>query len=411
MLDKNPASGPLGGQNEGMVTQQGRESGLTGNAGVDWRKLLASGLYRTGMLWAARAISKTHELHFSEGSRVPRLRKVTTPKFLILCYHRVGTGGVPIYSELSPQLFEAQMRFLRKHYRIVSLAEVCKGLQTPSGIGPSVAITFDDGYRDVYTQAFPILQKYGIPATVFLIADALETGNVAWYDRVFAAFQYAHAGDFPVQLNELRVYQLTSRQSCLQAAFETMSHLRDLSNEDRKMFCADLERRVELPSLELENKMMNWTQVQTMQNGGISFGSHTVTHPAVSRLSSAELEFEISESKRILEVKLGRTVEDFAYPFGQPRDCGNAAGTQLASSGYRSAVTTVTGINMPGVDLYGLRRVQVGPEHTLPVFSLFLNQCFLHANHFEVSCIVAGDGHPTAGSAERVSSIKKARHA
>ena len=393
------------------MTHQGRDSVLTEFSPVDWRKPFASGLYKTGMLRAARAISKTHELYSPEGSRVPRWRRVTTPKFLILCYHRVGTGGVPIYSELSPELFEAQMRFLKKHYRIVSLAEVCSGLQTPSNLGPSVAITFDDGYRDVYTQAFPILQKYDIPATVFLIADALETGEVAWYDRVFVAMQAAPAGDFSIQLDDVRVFQLTSRQSRLLAGFETISYLRSLPNEDRKRFCASLERRVELPRQELENRMMTWSQAETMQNAGISFGSHTVTHPAVSRLSSVGLEFEIAESKRILEAKLGRAIEDFAYPFGQPKDCGNVAAGRLASSGYRSAVTTVHGINTPGVDLFGLRRTQVGPEHTLPLFSLFLNQCFLYASPSPRNGTASADGRSAERTADRASSIKKARHA
>jgi peptidoglycan/xylan/chitin deacetylase (PgdA/CDA1 family) len=334
---------------------------------------------------------------------------VTTPKFLILCYHRIGTGGIPLYSELSPKLFEAQIHFLRKHYRIISLAEVRRGLEEPARTGPAVAITFDDGYRGVYTHAFPILQKYNIPATVFLIADSVESGQVAWYDRVFLALQVMPAGHFEIQLDHARIFRLSSRRSRLYAALEIMSYLRSLPDPRRQACCADLEKRVKLPQLELEDRMMDWEHVRTMQSAGVVFGSHTVTHPVVSRLTPEELDFEIAESKKRLEAKLGIVVEDFAFPFGHSADCGTQAAGWLARCGYRSAVTTVPGVNTPGVDHFALRRVQIGEEHTLSMFSLCLTHFFLHSGPLPSSTAVnQGRNEVTEVSA---SSIEGTRHA
>jgi peptidoglycan/xylan/chitin deacetylase (PgdA/CDA1 family) len=310
-------------------------------------------------------------------SRWPVLQKATRPKFLILCYHRVGTGGIPLYSELLPEIFEAQMRFLKEHYRIVSLEQVCHGLQDAATEETGVAITFDDGYQDVFRHAFPVLRNYRIPATVFLIADSVDTGHVSWYDRLFLALQMMPVGRLNVELDQMRSFQLGSRVSRFSAALEIVSLLRKLPNQRRKECCADLEKRAKLPAEQLEGRMLNWEQIQIMQDAGIAFGSHTVTHPVVSRLTPEELEYELRASKERLEAKLQSPVRDFAFPFGHPEDCGREAASLLDQCGYRSAVTTVSGVNTPGGNPFALRRVQIGPEHTLTVFALCLSQHFL----------------------------------
>jgi peptidoglycan/xylan/chitin deacetylase (PgdA/CDA1 family) len=345
--------------------------------GPNWRRALASGLYHSGLLRTIRYVSRNYEVQLTDHPSWPRLRRAMAPKFLILCYHRVGSGGVPLYSELAPERFEAQMRFVKKNYPIVSLEEVCRGLEEPGRADSGVAITFDDGYRDVFTYAFPILRKYDIPATVYLIADAMETGQVAWYDRIFLTFQVLPSGRLELELDRLRSFDLTSVQRRFRAALEVVTCLRTLPNQHRKQCCADLERRVKLPQDELAGRILSWDQVQAMQRAGISFGSHTVSHPAVSQLTRAEMETELAGSKRFLEGKLGRAVQDFAFPFGHLADCGTQAAAALARFGYRSAVTTVPGVNSPGEDLFALRRVQIYEEHNPPMFAFSLSQFFL----------------------------------
>src|SRR4029077_9364499 len=95
-------------------------------------------------------------------------------KVAILCYHRVGGGGAPLYSRLPPQIFQQQMQYLRRNYRLVSLDSMLALLDAPASSGQFVAVTFDDGYRDVYTHAFPVLQNLQIPATIYLTVDVIE---------------------------------------------------------------------------------------------------------------------------------------------------------------------------------------------------------------------------------------------
>jgi peptidoglycan/xylan/chitin deacetylase (PgdA/CDA1 family) len=138
-----------------------------------------------------------------------------------------------------------------------------------------------------------------------------------------------------------------------------------------------LERKIGLPENALSSRVLTWDQIRTMQRAGIAFGSHTLSHPVVSRLTPAELEQELAESKRLLEEKLGSPVLDFAFPFGKISDCSAAAIQMLSRCGYRSAVTTVPGVNTPQVNPYELRRLQVGGNGSLARFAFDVNQAFL----------------------------------
>jgi peptidoglycan/xylan/chitin deacetylase (PgdA/CDA1 family) len=346
---------------------------------MGWKSFLAKVLYYLGLLSMARSVAEVYEVRFDRAKWWPQLRKGPQPKFLILCYHRVGSGGVPLYSELAPSLFAAQMRFLKRNYRVLSLDDVCRELKAPTSLKPGVAITFDDGYRDLYRHAFPSLRRYQIPATVYLIAESMETGQVAWYDRVFLALQLWPAGKLEIELDTLRTFELTSPQSRFRATLEIIASLRGMPNSERKKCCTELAFRLELPKAELENRILSWEQVRLMQTAGISFGSHTITHPVVSRLAPSELSQELLESKRMLEAGLGRPVRHFAFPFGHAEDFCSEATRMLAQSDYVSAVTTIPGVNVPGVDPFAMRRVQVGEEHDLSSFAYLVNQSFLVA--------------------------------
>src|SRR5208283_769306 len=131
-----------------------------GNHRPRWREVVAEGLYHSGGLRILQALSRRYEFAPGNRRKLQLLRRAAQPKFAILCYHRIGTGGIPLFSELPPEVFEAQMRFLQRYYRVVSLDEICEQMERPTRNGHAVAVTFDDGYRDLYTYALPILKKY-----------------------------------------------------------------------------------------------------------------------------------------------------------------------------------------------------------------------------------------------------------
>jgi len=361
---------------------------------------MATGVLQwSGALAAGRLIAARYSLAVRPGARFPRLRESHVPRILILCYHRIGTGGIPFYSQLPPPLFDAQMRFLRKSYRVLSLADACKELQSPAGGEPAVVVTFDDGYSDLFTQAMASLRRYGIPATVYLTAGAIESGEVAWYDRIFLLLKHVPGNVFECGLGTGgdRRFSLTDGASRFAAALEIISVLRTLPDDQRRRRCSELEAGIPLPAAELENRMLTWDQIRIMQAAGVSFGCHTMTHPVVSGLTSEGMYRELVQSKQLLEQRIATPVADFAFPFGKPADCGQDTKSVLRNAGYRSAVTTNNGVNVPGTDLYALHRVSCCEERSLATFAFLLNWCFLQAD-IESAGGVQSDGAKEDGA-------------
>jgi peptidoglycan/xylan/chitin deacetylase (PgdA/CDA1 family) len=340
-----------------------------------WRRAFASGLHRFGLLGVARRASSSWDLDRQRGIH---FRRASRPKLAILCYHRVGTRGVPLYSALPPEVFDEQMHYLKKRYRMLSVAHLCDEVAQPRSKEPAVAVTFDDGYGDLARYAFPILQKYQIPATIFLAVEAIESGETLWYDRVFIILQVISGRTLELELDVPRQFRLGSPSERLEVAQEIMRTLRTLPDAQRRRCCAELESRVVLPSSALSGRMLTWDEVRTMHRAGISFGSHTMSHRVVGRLQPEEARHELLESRRIIEDRLGHPVDTFAFPFGQPADIGSVTDNTMRECGYRCAMTTVEGINDPGANPFRLLRTQIGEEQSLPMFAWKLNLLFLN---------------------------------
>jgi peptidoglycan/xylan/chitin deacetylase (PgdA/CDA1 family) len=344
-----------------------------------WRELIAGGLYATGVIGLVRRVSRSYS---PDGSMLQpwKWRPVQSSSYIILCYHRIGRGGVPIYSWLDTDAFEAQIRYVRRHYRIISIQQLANELAESKGFHSkqqTVAITFDDGYRSTYVEALPILRKYRVPALVYLTVDAIETGNVAWYDRIFLALQVASADSLKVPGHWPGPLDLRSPLSRLRSAERLIKYLRSIPNEKRLEACGYLDSQIPLLEAELSHRMLTWEQVGKMHLQGIEFGSHTLTHPVISRLARAEVQQELRGSKLILEQRIGAPVRHFAYPFGQADDCGTEAREVLMQSGYDTAATTCSGVNRPGSDPYLLRRISVGPGRSLAFFAWNLSRLFM----------------------------------
>jgi peptidoglycan/xylan/chitin deacetylase (PgdA/CDA1 family) len=358
--------------------------GVDGPRGPLWARLKAicrevgvGGLYHAGLLREVERLAGSYELFSVPGLRMPRLRRFSGAKFGILCYHRVGTEGVPLFSRLEPRIFEAQMRYVRKHYRVVPLGQLCSELREACPVEPTLAVTFDDGYRDLYTHAFPVLQKYEVPATIYMIGKSIETGEAPWYDRIFVALEAASVPVLEIEIGIVRRFLLASVTARALAAWEIVCYLRRISDTERRKWCAEFEALIRVPTEKLEGRMLDWQQVRTMHRGGMFFGAHTMTHPVVSRLELSALEEELARSKQLLERGLDAPVEDFAYPFGKPEDCSLAAEQFLGRCHYRSAVTTTEGFNAVGSNPYRLRRLQVLDDASLASFAFSVSRLFL----------------------------------
>jgi peptidoglycan/xylan/chitin deacetylase (PgdA/CDA1 family) len=341
------------------------------------RDIIAAGLHRTGGLRLLERAAHSWEFRLNPGSRRPHWSRVANGKYVILCYHRIGTGGIPYYSELDAKEFDKQMRFLRAHYRLLPLEQLLAEMPDPEARTQGVAITFDDGYRGLHAEALPVLAKYEIPATVYLTAGAIESGEPSWYDKIFLAVLVYPKDSLEIHLDTPRRFALSSRQARLAAAVEIVSRLRRVPDAERRARCIELEKQVALPADGLANRMLNWDQVREMQRCGVAFGAHTMSHPAMSRLELPDAERELRQSKQLIEDRLQAPVADFAYPFGQPWDCSADVEQLIAHCGFRSAVTTSWGTNRTGANPFALRRPQIEHEGSISVYAFLMNQLFL----------------------------------
>lgn len=352
-----------------------QDEGLKTPVEHGWRHGVAAGLYHSGLLKAMSMISRRCEVKTDNGRG--KLQRVRRPKYIVLGYHNIGEEGLPLYCRLTKTAFRDQMVHIRRNYRVLSLRQMLAELQDPEAQGQGVVVTFDDGYVGTYSEALPVLKECSIPATVYLTAGCIESGEVPWYDRLFLQLQRA-SSQMVLKIDETAHISMGAFASRVDAAASLVMYLRTLQDEARRSFCGRLDQLIPLSREDLCGWMMSWQQVREMSKSGIAFGCHTMSHPVLSRLASSAVQQEIADSKFMVENRLDQDVHDFAFPFGKPKDCGSIGGNTLSNLGLGSAMTTIVGINESGDDRFRLRRVVQGNERSVAMFAYRLQRLFFH---------------------------------
>ncbi|GCE46797.1 polysaccharide deacetylase [Thermosporothrix hazakensis] len=300
------------------------------------RLLVAGGLYYSGLIALARS----------------RKRR----QLIILNYHRAAGKNL-----------RHQMRYLSRHYRVLHLEEALEELYTHKPVTdrrPPIVLTFDDGYLDNYTCALKLARQFQIPITVFLIPGYTESGRYFWW----------LAGDYLARHTKVEKVTLGGKTYQLAQAGERAALARAIDQQvreatsvaERETFLKQIQQELEvrLPERSREGTTepalpITWDEAREMERTGlVSFGAHTMWHPVLSRLSDpAELQYEVTESRRVLEEKLGHPVRTFAYPIGKDEHFGEAGVKAVRKAGFSWAVTTVEEVNTPNSDPLLLARL------------------------------------------------------
>jgi peptidoglycan/xylan/chitin deacetylase (PgdA/CDA1 family) len=336
-------------------------------------KFAASFLFYSGVLGLAKGFVRRFRPRDGGATATPLslARRRRTQNVQILLYHRVNDEQDPFFPAVPIHAFAQQMDYLASQFSACSLADAIAGLRTHDLPENTVVVTFDDGYRDNYLNAFPILKKFSIPATIFLATEVIDSGKVLWHDRVFAAFRNTRELFLTEYNDQLGTHSLRTVKEKLLAQARVRAFLRSLENDARSLWIARLVERLNVEDqhdADAPALMLTWDEVRIMHRGGISFGSHTVSHPILSKVSAVKAREEIYESKRMIEERLGATVEAFAYPNGTREDFTEEIKGIVKEAGYTCAVTTIFGVNEIGHDVFALHRGQPW-EHHLPTFA------------------------------------------
>jgi peptidoglycan/xylan/chitin deacetylase (PgdA/CDA1 family) len=243
-------------------------------------------------------------------SGYPRLRDTVQalagrPRVVVLCYHRIGGQGV-----LSKTLeqFASDLEYLKRSYTCMSLWEFSERLRNGRlRSRPAAVVTFDDGYRDNFMNAVPVLLHYKIPASFFV-----STGFMG----VNRSFPHDEA--------------VTDEQAIKRYG----------------------------PNASFEK--LRWDELREMQTKGFEIGSHTVNHADFSRVDPNTLQVEINDSLQQLQRELGERPRPFAFPWGTPAQVTKQALQILRGSGYYAALTMFPGSNTYGQDVFQVKRIDAG---------------------------------------------------
>lgn len=310
------------------------------------------------------------------GRNGPRILVERHP-LMILCYHRVVPAAAIEGSALRGlcvrvEVFSRQMDFLRKHFHCCTLSEAMSRLESSdAGSRPMAVVTFDDGYADNYQHAFPVLRKSGVPATVFLVSGLVGTDRPLWFDEFAELWERIEARNqekpaLDRLATEPRWSEVVARLAAdaprnvrIHAAINELKK-RDFQAVEELLI--EFRKRVggvvtEGPLAGL--RLVGWDEAAEMHASGIEFGSHTETHPILTRIPEHRLRAELHGSKAAIEHRLGTQVSAFCYPNG---DYDHTVLTAVREAGYRYACTVQTGPNDRDGDRLQLNRLTVGPR-------------------------------------------------
>jgi len=323
------------------------------------RILVAGALDRVG-LWKAILAARRMGLWADRG-------------LTVVLYHRVVgldrlRGLDPELVDATPDEFDQQMAFLRRHFAPVSLDEVMDAAMLGTSLPPNaVLVSFDDGYRDNHEHALPVLLRYGMKAVFFVSTAYLTDRRLFWWEQVSLFVRNS--------TNEvLRLAYPDPIEIDLRAPGARAIAIRRLNRVIKDHHGLDLERFLgDLPAAcgvawsaaeersRADDALMTWTEVRALADAGMAIGSHTRNHRVLQTVPPNDLDGELAGSRQEIEERLGRPVRSIAYPVGRAIAAEPAIRSALRHAGYELGFTTTPGINRfeRADDLFDLKRLPI----------------------------------------------------
>jgi peptidoglycan/xylan/chitin deacetylase (PgdA/CDA1 family) len=314
----------------------------------------------------ARALAPTGAFELMGG-----LRRALTDELVILGYHRIcdppDEERYPFDPELisaSPEDFAWQMEYVKEHFNAVTFARLIEHIEHGTPLPPRpIIITFDDGFRDNYANAFPVLRRLGIPATIFLSTGYLDNREPFWFEWI--AYLVFRLPASQLALPDGTRLELGANPSSRRRAVGALStRMKTMDNAERLETLRWLQRayeRIVRAEDEQLSEPLTWEEVAEMSNAGIEFGSHGVSHPILSNVEDVEqLRSELLNSKHAIELRTGKLAQVLAYPVGSPATYNERTIEIAKQCGYKVGVAYTSGINtLADLRHYELARIHV----------------------------------------------------
>jgi peptidoglycan/xylan/chitin deacetylase (PgdA/CDA1 family) len=324
--------------------------------------------------WRRRALTALPGASLAE----PLLRLFRRPP-VILMYHGVAMDERPQWlgshgKHLPFDAFVAQMRQLRRFRRVLPLTQMVEGLRSGADLDNTVAITFDDGYRNNVTRAAPPLIDLRLPASFFLSTGHIGTGRWMWSDRLERAIGLAARVEVSIPMLRARI-SLRTDDDRVAALQRTKVALKAMPADEVEKGVAEIEAALgvasEPPSGDAA--FMDWDGARQLAAAGFEVGAHTVNHVILSRVAPDRAREEIIASRERVAAELGACSPVFCYPNGREADY-TAGVVEICRAHFLAALSTNRGAARRD-ELYQLRRLGA-PSDGSParMMSLLLRQ-------------------------------------
>ena len=273
----------------------------------------------------------------------------------ILCYHGIIKDTPPGFNSsgkhLNVEKFENQMSFLAKNFEIVSMQNIENYFL---GLGSlpkkSIAITFDDGYANNLWIAHPILEKYGLKATIYLATGYIDSPKIMWSDRLELALIHSKITEFEIMLNKIHYFDLSSLANKLDTLKSIKSYIKKANPKINNKILDAVDQKLEIDknlTIPLIHRFLEWEDVRFMNSTNVwDIGAHTEDHYSLGTLSPRDGIKQIKNS--LLKVKTELAYDGyplFSYPEGRNFDIPGYAIQFLRSIGFNTAPSANPGKN------------------------------------------------------------------
>lgn len=311
----------------------------------------------------------------------------------ILTYHRVLPHSImnQVYSSphiiVSLESFKKQMQFIAQTCNPISLKNYVIAVKNRLILPKrTVIITFDDGWKDNFTYAFPILKRLHIPATIFLTTGYIGQKRIFWQEQIrylLNIIKYSEQlklewGNYLIKLkNDLPELNKILTTNIIDEK-RIITILKSIEQKLRDNFINDITKILNYPNLPYQmHDFLDWNDIRMMQKYGIEFGSHTVNHLLLDKTDQNTLWNELKKSKEQIETEIGEKIYAIAYPNGNFND---DVIEVAQKAGYSCGVTTIEGNNTVHCNLMELKRINVSEKRFSGAngqFSESILECYL----------------------------------
>ena len=311
------------------------------------RSLVATLLRRTGLRYAIESVSRWSGV-------------------VALNYHRIGDGSRSPFDRAlwsaDAETFRRQVRYCKSHLDLITPDDLPEVLR--KGSGRFGMITFDDGYRDNFETAFPILRAEKVKATFFLTSGFIGTRTVPWWDEIAWMLRRspAHALEAPGWLDTNIVYDEPDRNAAIAAVLKAF---KKVPAESADLFLEAIGKATQSDRCRSADLWMTWDMVRQLRAAGMAIGGHSVAHPVLSMADPARQTSEIVGSVEHISQELREPVICFSYPVGGRTAFNSVSVDILRQAGVLYAFTYYGGFRRfdDWVD-YDVRRIPIEPEVT-----------------------------------------------